>query len=60
MSSVNRPILIGRAGGDAELRCTPERVAVANFRLATNRIGSDRGGSRVESVDWHTVMVEAA
>ena len=57
MSSVNRLILVGRAGADAELRFTPDGAAVASFRLATTQMRRDRRG-RTEVVDWHSVAVE--
>lgn len=51
--SHNRVELIGRLGGDPELRHTGDGTAVANFRLATDRLV--RGGGAPQT-DWHTVV----
>lgn len=57
MSSVNRLILIGVAGTDAELRYTPAGAAKANFRLATHWREVRPGGPK-ERTDWHEVVVD--
>ena len=45
--------LIGRLGGDPELRYTGEGTAVASLRLATDR--PVRAGGTPQT-DWHTVV----
>lgn len=53
--TVNKVILIGRLGGDPEVRYTPGGSAVANFSLATNRSFKGKDGNQVESTDWHRI-----
>jgi single-strand DNA-binding protein len=56
--SVNKVILLGHLGQDAETRYTPQGVPVSNFRLATNRRWKDQQtGEWKEETDWHTVVV---
>lgn len=42
--SVNRAVIVGRLTRDAELRYTPNGVAVANFTVATNRPFKNQAG----------------
>jgi len=51
--SHNRVELIGRLGGDPELRHTDDGTAVANVRLATDR--PTRAGAPPQT-DWHTIV----
>lgn len=53
--TVNKVILIGRLGGDPELRHLPSGVAVATFNLATNRTTKDRDGNNQDTTDWHRI-----
>ncbi len=53
--SLNKVMLIGRLGADPEIRYTPDGVAVANFRLATNR-PVKQGEQWGEETDWHRVV----
>lgn len=53
---MNKVILIGRLGGDPELRYTPSGDAVANFRVATNTVWRDREGNQQEKTEWHRVV----
>ena len=60
MGSVNKVILVGNLGRDAELRYTPSGTAVANLRIATTETWTDRNsGQRQERTEWHTVDVWA-
>jgi len=54
--TVNKVILIGRLGSDPELRYTPNGDAVANFRIATNRVWKDKEGNQQERADWHRIV----
>lgn len=54
--TVNKVILIGRLGGDPELRYTPNGDAVANFRIATNRVWRDQEGNQQERTEWHRIV----
>ena len=56
MGSVNKVILVGNLGRDAELRYTPSGAAVANLRIATTETWTDRNsGQRQEHTEWHSV-----
>jgi single-strand DNA-binding protein len=57
MGSVNKVILVGNLGKDAELRYTPGGAAVATLRLATADRYKDKDGQWQEQTEWHTVVV---
>jgi single-strand DNA-binding protein len=57
MGSVNKVILVGNLGRDAELRYTPNGSAVATLSLATTEVWNDRQGQRQEKTEWHRVVV---
>jgi len=57
MGSVNRVILVGNLGRDAELRYTPGGAAVATLSLATTEVFKDKEGQRKEQTEWHRVIV---
>jgi len=56
MGSVNKVILIGNLGRDAETKFTPSGASVTNFSLATTRRWKDQAsGEWKEQTDWHRV-----
>lgn len=56
MSSVNKVILIGNAGRDAEVRYLQSGVAVANVSIATSSKRKDKQtGETVEDTQWHRI-----
>ena len=57
MANVNKVILIGRLGNTPELRYTTANHAVAELRIAVNRVYTDKGGQRQEKTDWFGVEV---
>ena len=58
MGSVNKVILVGNLGRDAELRYTPGGAAVANFSIATKETWTDKNsGERREQTEWHRVVL---
>jgi single-strand DNA-binding protein len=57
MGSVNKVILVGNLGRDAELRYTPSGAAVATLNLATTDVYKDREGQRKEDTQWHRVIL---
>ena len=60
MGSVNKVILVGNLGRDAELRYTSGGTAVAHLRIATTETWTDRNsGQRQERTEWHSVDVWA-
>ena len=57
MGSVNKVILIGNLGKDAETRFTPSGASVTNFNLATTRRWKDQAsGEWKDKTDWHRVV----
>ena len=57
MGSVNKVILVGNLGRDAELRYTPGGAAVATLNLATTEMWNDKQGQRQEKTEWHRVVL---
>jgi single-strand DNA-binding protein len=56
--SVNKVILIGHLGKDAETKFTPSGVAVTKFSVATNRRWKDQQtGEWKEETDWANVVL---
>ena len=56
--SVNKVILLGHLGRDAETKFTPSGVAVTNFTLATNRRWKDQQtGDWKEETEWHRIVL---
>jgi single-strand DNA-binding protein len=56
MGSVNKVILVGNLGRDAELRYTPGGAAVATLNMATTETWTDKGGQKQEKTEWHRVV----
>ena len=56
MGSVNKVILVGNLGRDAELRYTPGGAAVATLNMATTEVGNDKSGQKQEKTEWHRVV----
>src|SRR5919201_5341442 len=54
--TLNKVQLIGRLGGDPELRYTQSGMARTTFSLATNRAWQDKDGSQREETDWHSIV----
>jgi len=58
MASVNRVFLLGNLGADPEVRFTSGGRAVANFRIATTDVWTDKNsGQRNERTEWHRIVV---
>jgi single-strand DNA-binding protein len=56
--SVNKVILIGHLGKDAETKFTPSGVARTLFTLATNRRWKDQQtGEWKDETDWHNIVL---
>ncbi len=56
MGSVNKVILVGNLGRDAELRYTPGGAAVATLNMATTENWTDKSGQKQEKTEWHRVV----
>lgn len=57
MGSLNRVILVGTLGKDAELRHTPGGAAVSTMSVATDESWTDKDGSRKSKTEWHRVTL---
>ena len=55
--SVNKVVLLGHLGKDAETKFTPSGVARSTFTIATNRRWKDQqSGEWKEETDWHNLV----
>lgn len=57
MGSLNKVMLIGNLGRDAELRYTPGGQAVATINIATTERWNDKQGQPKEQTEWHRVVL---
>src|SRR4026207_901380 len=55
MGSVNKVILVGNLGRDAELRYTPGGAAASTVSLATTEVWNDKAGQKQERTEWHNI-----
>jgi single-strand DNA-binding protein len=56
--SVNKVILLGHLGKDAETKFTPNGTARTTFSLATNRRWKDQTtGEWKDETDWHNIII---
>jgi single-strand DNA-binding protein len=53
---VNKVILIGRLGGDPEVKYTPDGLMITNFTLATDEQRKDKNGERIQKTEWHRIV----
>lgn len=54
--NINKVFILGNLVADPEARMTPSGTAVANFRVATNRVFKDKTGQRQEQAEFHNVV----
>jgi single-strand DNA-binding protein len=58
MGSVNKVIIVGNLGKDADVRYTSGGSAVATISVATTEVWNDKSsGERQEKTEWHRVVV---
>lgn len=56
--NLNKAILIGRLVSDPETRTTPTGQTVCSFRLATNRVWTDKAtGQKQEKTEYHNIVL---
>jgi len=55
--SVNKAILIGRLGQDPNIRRLEGGAIVANFSIATSEKYTAKTGEKIESTEWHNIVV---
>jgi len=56
-NSVNKVLLVGRTGSDADVRHTTKGLAIATISVATNETRKDGKGEFKEITEWHRVVV---
>jgi len=57
MGSVNKAILVGNLGRDAEMRFTAGGTPVATVSIATTERFTDREGQKREDTQWHRIVI---
>ena len=57
MGSLNKVLLIGNLGRDAELRHTSSGMPVSTLNLATTERWKDKEGEKQEKTEWHRIIV---
>lgn len=58
MGSVNKVIIVGNLGKDADVRYTSGGSAVATISVATTEVWTDKSsGERQEKTEWHRVVI---
>jgi single-strand DNA-binding protein len=57
MGSVNKVILVGNLGRDAEVRFTPGGSPVASFSIATTENWTSKDGQKQEKTEWHRIVL---
>ena len=55
MTSINKVILVGRAGKDPEVKQIPSG-SVANFSIATSESYKDKAGVKQETTEWTNIV----
>ncbi|MCK5823006.1 MAG: single-stranded DNA-binding protein [Bacteroidales bacterium] len=55
--AVNKVILLGNVGKDPEVRHLESGVSVAKFTLATSEKYTNKSGEKVETTEWHNIVV---
>lgn len=53
----NKAIVLGNLTRDPELRTLPSGQPVVNFSVATNRVYTDQGGNKQQTVEFHNIVV---
>ena len=55
--NLNKVFLLGNLTADPELRTTPSGKSVCRFRIATNRVWTDRqSGEKKQSTEYHSIV----
>ena len=54
--SFNKVLILGNAAAAPEVRHLDGGSVVANFRVATSEVYTDRSGNRQERTEWHNIV----
>ena len=56
--SINKDILLGRLGGDPEIRLTQDGNKIARFSIATSESWKDKNtNEKKEKTEWHRIVI---
>lgn len=55
--SINKVILVGNLGKDAEVKETKDGQKMVRFSIATGDSWKDKDGTKKERTEWHNVVV---
>ena len=59
--SVNKVILLGRLGGEPEIRVSQDGTKIARFSVATSESWKDKTtNEKKEKTDWHKIVIFSA
>ena len=56
-NSVNKVLLVGQTGSDADMKYTTKGMAIANISVATNETRKNGKGEFEDSTEWHRVVI---
>jgi single-strand DNA-binding protein len=54
--NLNKAFIIGNLTHDPELRQTPSGQAVCSFGMATNRVYTDKSGTKQKEAEFHNIV----
>ncbi len=55
--NLNKVFILGRVTADPQLRTTTGGQSVSGFSIATNRVWTDKSGTKQEDTEFHNVVV---
>jgi len=56
-NSVNKVLLVGHTGNDADMKYTTKGLAIANISLATSETRKNGKGEFEDTTEWHRVVI---
>ncbi len=57
MASLNKVLLIGNIGNDAELKYSASGIPVSSFSLAVNKVYKNQNGEKQEKTTWVKIVL---